>query len=315
MALIDLSHFQADAGPIDYATVRAKVSGAYIKLTQATTYIDPAWPKHWAGLRGVPRGGYHFCGRMDNLGHVDYQNPEAEAKHFASVLTKAAWELRPVVDIEAPGADPTWLKTFLAALRSSTGIRRLRVYTSRALITGPLTPAAWIDPDTDLWIARYNPKLGFDHPQLVLWQHTDSGHVPGITGPVDLSMQLRGWTPKTDTDPDPPRPRQESDPMTAIPLSVQPDGTFRAAVMAETGSASEVVAKAWITVGSTWGDTQFVVTALDANGQVMPGQQKGTVGNNQRGVTPLPDGCVMATIEGRATTGAVPAAALINLPK
>lgn len=313
--LIDISHFQTDAGPIDYTAVKAKAAATYVKLTQATTYVDPAWRQHHDGLAGIPRGGYHFCGRMDNLGHVDYLPPDAEAKHFADVLTKATWELRPVVDIEAPGADPAWLKAFLAALRSSTGIRRLRVYTSRALITGPLNPAGWIDADTDLWIARYNPTLGFDHPQLVLWQYTDAGHVPGIQGQVDLSVELHGWTPRADTQPDPvPTTMQESEPMIAIPLPVTPQGGFRATVMAEVGSASAVVAKAWITVGATWGDARFTITALDQQGHVIA-HENTNVANNQRAVTALPDGCVMATIEGQTGYGAIPAAALVTQQK
>jgi GH25 family lysozyme M1 (1,4-beta-N-acetylmuramidase) len=319
VTLLDLSHFQADAGPVDYAAVKTRVSGAYIKLSQATGYVDPAWRQHYDGLAGIPRGGYHFCGRMDNLGHVTYQAPEAEANAFAAQLGKASWELRPVVDIEAPGADPAWLKTFLTALRQASGLRRLRVYTSHALLTGPLTPSSWIDPDVDIWAARYNPTLGFDHPQLVLWQHTQSGRVPGITGPVDLSVELRGWTPRTDLTPATPDPvplsPQESEPMIAIPLNVTPEGNFRATVMAEAGSSSAVIAKAWITLGSTWGDTSFTVTALDNQGRVMPGGLRGTVRNNRQTGVPVPDGCVMATIEGRTTTGAVPAAALVTQAK
>ena len=304
MTLLDLSHFQADAGPIDYPAVRAKVAGAYVKLTQAATYIDPAWPKHWAGLRGIPRGGYHFCGRMDNLGHVTYQDPTAEAHHFADVLTKAAWELRPVVDIEAPGANPAWLRAFLAALRASTGIRRLRVYTSHNLITGPLTPATWIDPDTDLWIARYNPTLGFDHPQLVLWQHTDSGRVPGITGLVDLSVELHGWTPRADTAAPAPAPvplPEEADisatPLTPLPAS---PGAYRYAVPVETAATGSQVANAmWISYTAVYGDATVTIVALDGHGKVIDTPTPYTLANNNNNVYPVPGPARTVTVEGR----------------
>lgn len=42
-------------------------------------------------------------------------------------------------------------------------------------------------------------------------------------------------------------------PWAPVPLTPQPDGSFRATVMAEAGRTSAVVARAWVTVGSTWG--------------------------------------------------------------
>jgi hypothetical protein len=187
--IIDLAHYQADAGRIDYRKVQAAISGAYIKVTQGTTYIDPTWRVHGIGLRGVPRGAYHYCTGAD---------PSAEAHHFAGALAAGTWELRPAIDIEYKGATAGWLKEFIAALRAATGLRKLRVYSNIALLRVQLLPKLWIDPDLDIWAARYNDTLGWDHPQLVLWQHTQSGGTPGITGPVDQSIEMHGWTPAAD---------------------------------------------------------------------------------------------------------------------
>lgn len=187
--IIDLAHYQADAGRIDYRKVQAAVSGAYIKVTQGTTYIDPTWRVHGIGLRGVPRGAYHYCTGAD---------PSAEAHHFAGALAAGTWELRPAIDIEYKGATAGWLKEFIAALRAATGLRKLRVYSNIALLRVQLLPKLWIDPDLDIWAARYNDTLNWDHPQLVLWQHTQSGGTPGITGPVDQSVEMHGWAPGAD---------------------------------------------------------------------------------------------------------------------
>jgi GH25 family lysozyme M1 (1,4-beta-N-acetylmuramidase) len=187
--IIDLAHYQADAGRIDYRKVQAAISGAYIKVTQGATYIDPTWRVHGIGLRGVPRGAYHYCTGAD---------PSAEAHHFAGALAAGTWELRPAIDIEYKGATAGWLKEFIAALRAATGLRKLRVYSNIALLRVQLLPKLWIDPDLDIWAARYNDTLGWDHPQLVLWQHTQSGGTPGITGPVDQSVEMHGWTPAAD---------------------------------------------------------------------------------------------------------------------
>ena len=187
--IIDLSHYQSDAGRIDYAQVRSAVTGAYIKLTEGVDYIDPAWRAHAIGLKGIPRGGYHFCRGGD---------PSGEVHHFADVLATGTWELRPAIDIEWPQASAGWLREFIAALRAATGVRALRVYSSFALLRDVLEPGQWIDPELDIWAARYNDTLGWDHPQLALWQYTQSGRIPGITGPVDQSMEVHGWTPNTD---------------------------------------------------------------------------------------------------------------------
>jgi hypothetical protein len=105
---------------------------------------------------------------------------------------------------------------------------------------------------------------------------------------------------------------RKDDPVAVIPLTVGSDGTFRAAVMAEAGGDSIVVARAWITIGSTWGNTAFTVTALDGVGRPMT-QQRFTVPNNSTRVMELPSGCKLATLEGKVEPNGIPAAALVSL--
>lgn len=84
--------------------------------------------------------------------------------------------------------------------------------------------------------------------------------------------------------------------------------------MVEAGRASAVVNRAWVTVGSTWGDSQVALTALDDQGRVMPhGRLDAHVVNNRRVVLELPAGVVMLTVEGRCDPGAVPAVAVSEL--
>ena len=102
--------------------------------------------------------------------------------------------------------------------------------------------------------------------------------------------------------------------MVPVPITPQPDGSFRATVMAEAGRTSAVVARAWVTVGSTWGSSHVLVTALDDQGRVLDrGVLRADVPNNRRVVLELPSGVVMVTIEGRAEPGAVVAAAVSEL--
>jgi hypothetical protein len=105
---------------------------------------------------------------------------------------------------------------------------------------------------------------------------------------------------------------RKDDPVAVIPITVAADNTFRSTVMAEAGGDSIVVARAWITLGSTWGNSSFTVSALDGVGRVLL-QQRFEVPNNNTRVVELPGGSKLATVEGRADPKAIPAAALVSL--
>ena len=105
---------------------------------------------------------------------------------------------------------------------------------------------------------------------------------------------------------------RKDDPVAVIPITVAADNTFRSAVMAEAGGDSIVVARAWITLGSTWGNTSFTVSALDGVGRVLL-QQRFDVPNNNTRVIELPGGSKLATVEGKTDAKAIPAAALVSL--
>lgn len=105
---------------------------------------------------------------------------------------------------------------------------------------------------------------------------------------------------------------RKDDLVAVIPITVAADNTFRSSVMAEAGGDSIVVARAWITLGSTWGNSSFTVSALDGVGRVLL-QQRFDVPNNNTRVVELPGGSKLATVEGRTDPKAIPAAALVSL--
>ena len=105
---------------------------------------------------------------------------------------------------------------------------------------------------------------------------------------------------------------RKDDPVAVIPITVASDNTFRSTVMAEAGGDSIVVARAWITVGSTWGNSSFTITSLDGAARVLL-QQRFDVPNNNTRVVELPGGSKLATVEGRTDPKAIPAAALVSL--
>lgn len=86
--------------------------------------------------------------------------------------------------------------------------------------------------------------------------------------------------------------------MTHIPVTVTPERTFRAAFMAETGEGSVAFDRAWITLGSTWGNSAMTVTVLAADGRVILHRQDVAVRNNHKVTLDVPSGAAIATVEG-----------------
>lgn len=188
--LIDISHFQ---GNVNWALAKNDADGFYIKITEGSSYSDPMWSSYYTSATSVgkPVGAYHFA---------DLGDPVAEANHFADIYLSRTWQLRPMLDIETAGSTASWISRFRAQFRARVGHPHFRVYTSYSLVTGVLNPAAWVDADTDLWIARYNNTLGWNHPQLVLWQNSSVARLAGFVGSVDIDQYMNGWTPAADLE-------------------------------------------------------------------------------------------------------------------
>lgn len=186
--LVDCSHYQ---GAINWPQVKAAgCVGAYVKVTDGVAGVDATWQTNHAGATavGLPVGPYHFA---------EGASASGEAAHFASIWG-AGWQLYPVLDYEIAGVNAAWLSAFRAAFRQDTGFQPFRVYASEANLAGALNPSGWIDSDTTIWAARYNNTLGWNHPQLVLWQNTSTAAVAGILGSVDEDQFQNGWTPEID---------------------------------------------------------------------------------------------------------------------
>jgi len=190
---IDVSHFQ---GEVDWRAVAAAgVRFAFIKATEGLDDVDPRFAQNWrqSSAAGLLRGAYHFLHPNLDAGQ--------QAAHFLSVVTLDDDALPPALDVEVTdGVDPatltacieTWLEAVEAALRCKPV-----VYTD---------PSFWRDnvgadlAAYPLWLACYapQPEVPASWPRWTFWQHSQSGGVEGIAGPVDLDYcqlnerQLRG---------------------------------------------------------------------------------------------------------------------------
>lgn len=183
-AVIDVSHFN---GSPDWARVRASgILGVAHKATQGTTYTDSTF---LAAQKAVPAAGllfgaYHF-GTGDDSG-------AAQAEFFLSVV-KPTPQTLVAIDFEPnPSGTPMTLDQLLGwieTVQKAVG-RPPVVYGGKSLLfpsigsaTHPTLAAC------PLWIAEYAAQPAGIPTQVwknwTLWQYTQSGTVPGVTGNVD----------------------------------------------------------------------------------------------------------------------------------
>jgi GH25 family lysozyme M1 (1,4-beta-N-acetylmuramidase) len=189
---IDVSHWQ---GEIDWTRVaEAGKAFAFLKATDDVDYMDPTFAANRAGARanGIAVGAYHFARPDASAGDA-----RQEAQHFVDVANPQPGDLLPVLDIEtSKGLDQAgvaqWARTWVSTVKELTGVTPF-VYTS---------PYGWAERTGDtpllardgapLWVAHWGvssptlPANGWDGHGWIVWQHTSTGHVHGISGNVDL---------------------------------------------------------------------------------------------------------------------------------
>jgi lysozyme len=213
---LDVSHYQDDAGPIDWAAVRAAGKAfVFIKASEGTDIPDgcnhniqgcPVSDHSVENIQGATAAGllvspYHLADVADS----STNNATAEAQYFLSRAGAYATSgyLPPALDIESmyglTGAQLSgWVRAWLQYVQQQKpGVIPI-IYTTRCVL---------LSLDTDLlsyplWIADYDYDPGATpcyqgvcSSQPVCWQNWKfkqyqagdlGGFCPGITGGVDL---------------------------------------------------------------------------------------------------------------------------------
>lgn len=217
---VDVSNYQGD---VDFAQVRASGSTfAFVLATDGTTFASPTFPDQYSDARaaGMFRGAYHFARPSASTG-------AAQADRFLDVIgwvrdpaERDGFTLPPVLDYEdvdgtcaglSPQQHVDWIRSFIDRVHERTG-RNPIIYTNRGTWQACTGDTAAFR-DYRLWVAEWGvaaPTLFGGWPRYSFWQTTDSGSVPGITGPVDLNVYEGEITLQqlADAGVPPPRPRR-----------------------------------------------------------------------------------------------------------
>jgi GH25 family lysozyme M1 (1,4-beta-N-acetylmuramidase) len=212
---IDVSRFQetidwplVGGSDVQFAFVQAsRGSGDDCAVKPRRCGSDGFYDSNYAEakLAGIRVGPYHraFVGGNGRAGVK--ADARAEAHVFLTeVGDLAPGDLRPALDMETPFADLSpvelrvWARTWLQRVKRALGVRPI-IYTnvtSWAALGNPLSFARAGHP---LWVANWNvsapavPAANWAGESWRIWQHSSHGHVPGITGRVDLDWLRGGW--------------------------------------------------------------------------------------------------------------------------
>ncbi|GAB3567618.1 hypothetical protein GCM10027578_18850 [Spirosoma luteolum] len=165
-------------------TNAVRLQFVFIKATEGATLADRQFSRNWAGAQraGLRRGAYHF--------YHPTRDPLKQANNFIRHVALLSGDFAPVVDFEVVNGQSdetiiTGLRTWLETVEAYYHTRPI-IYTNGSLykryIKGQL--------DTyPLWIADYSAAHLRMYPadNLYIWQHNQSGRVPGIRGMVDFN--------------------------------------------------------------------------------------------------------------------------------
>jgi lysozyme len=182
---IDVSYYQGD---IAWPRVhRAGVQFAFIRAYDGIDVFDPKFVANWnaAKAAGILRGAYQYF--RPTVSPID------QADALVRVLRMyGQGELPPVLDVET--LDGRALSD--VAVASKIWVDRVRaqldvepiVYTNYGMWRWRPATELGTQP---LWLAHYTtqcPSIPGPWVRWTFWQYTDTGHVPGIGGAVDLDV-------------------------------------------------------------------------------------------------------------------------------
>ncbi|MBU2018827.1 MAG: hypothetical protein KJ941_04195 [Bacteroidetes bacterium] len=188
---IDVSHHQRKIdwnllfNQLRYDTL---IRFVYCKATESLSHVDTRWEINRAELNGlgIMNGAYHFFDPM--------ARPREQATHFLTHWKPREIDLPPVLDVENEGFSDDDLiakmKIWLSEVEMQTGYRPL-IYTSLSFYETKFKNKF---PGYYFWIAAYSQRpVALTDSQVLHWQYSETGKLPGFKELVDLNVSKVGF--------------------------------------------------------------------------------------------------------------------------
>ena len=192
MEIMDVSRWQ---GRIDWDAVKrsGKIDGVMLRALGykgGKPYIDPYFARNYSECTrlGIPVGVYFWLGSTVAGGMVDL------TAMLRSVLEGKTFQLPIAIDVEDPKLKVLTPKELSALVRLyAAEIERWGLYAMVYTYSNFADTALDMDALVayDHWIADYRGKR--PTRKNGMWQYTDKGSVPGVSGNVDLSHAYRDY--------------------------------------------------------------------------------------------------------------------------
>lgn len=183
---LDVSHHQ---GEIDWNVLFKEahfdtiIDFVYCKATEGSDHTDTQWARNRDILNsmGVLNGAYHYLNPKTA--------PRPQVDHFLSVYKPRTIDLPPVLDVEEEGFSDEDLiakiRIWAEEVKRRTGIQPV-IYTSLSFYE---TKFRGKMDDFQFWLAAYSREPIFMTDKNVIhWQFSEDGKLPGITEKVDLNV-------------------------------------------------------------------------------------------------------------------------------
>lgn len=192
--IMDVSRWQ---GNIDWKKVKAsgKIDGVMLRTVSTSTayggiYIDPTFEKNYWGCveAGLPVGAYYYTKGTT----IDYATKELAKLKVA--LEGKTFTLPIAVDVEDPGLKVLSPESLAQLIKmEAKQIEKWGLYAMVYTYTNFADTALAMHEltDFDLWIADYRSKR--PSRKHGMWQYTNKGKIPGVSGPVDLSHAYKDY--------------------------------------------------------------------------------------------------------------------------
>ena len=179
---IDLSHHN---GMVDMNAFADKIDFLYLKASEGATWRDPMYNTYYSQAKtaGIPVGAYHFFNFTID-GRLQAENFLWHTRHHSL-------DLPPVIDVEThtQASQPDRL----TVARLTDMINALReaghdpvIYTHRYGVSRFIDRLD-INPKPRLWISSFTDPPLPDSTGWIIWQYSNVGTLPGISGDVDLN--------------------------------------------------------------------------------------------------------------------------------
>lgn len=190
--IMDVSRWQ---GNISWDAVKrsGKIDGVMLRVLGSKggkPYVDPTFKRNYAACtaRGIPVGGYYYtCA-------VTAPQTTAELASLRAALADKNFQMPVAIDVES--ANLRTLSPAKLAARVAEAAAQLEAWGLYAMVytyTNFADTALDMDALTayDLWLADYRGHR--PTRKHGMWQYTNKGTIPGVSGPVDLSHAYKNY--------------------------------------------------------------------------------------------------------------------------